>query len=556
MFLVGGLSELDRWLGLTMVLVVLEAARRTIGILLPAVSFTFLLYAYFGPYMPGWLVHKGYDLERIVQELYVTSGGIYGIPIGVSSTFIIVFILFGTFLKGSGGGQYFIDLAYAVAGRFRGGPAKTAVLSSALMGMVSGSPVGNVVTTGTFTIPLMKSTGYTPLMAGAIEACASTGGLFTPPIMGAAAFIIAEFLGVPYVRIILAAAIPAFLFYLAVLLFVDVEAMKRGLKGLSRDQLPPLTKTLLSRIHLAIPLITLIAMLLCAYSPMKSAFWAILLLVFLGLFKRETRMGIRDLLACLQEGARNALPVASACACAGIIVGVVGLTGIGVKFSSVLLRITGQISFIIPYLKGAGLSAQTAGSATAFLASFIALLLGAVAAIVLGAGVPPTAVYIIMVSLAVPAMATSLEAVNVSTAALAAHFFVFHFATIGAITPPVALTAYAAAGLSGANPFKTGLTAFRIGLVGFIVPFIFAYSPSLLFEGSWFKILYALATAIGGVLGIVVFTQGFLLWPFHIWSRPLFLIAGLLLIKPEPWTDLIGLTLGIALFFFGRRKKS
>ncbi|MBI2881194.1 MAG: TRAP transporter fused permease subunit [Candidatus Tectomicrobia bacterium] len=553
MFLLEGVARTDFWMGLFMIILVLEAARRVLGTLLPLVSLVFLLYAYFGPYMPGWLAHKGYDLERIIEELYITTGGIYGIPIAVSSTYIIVFVLFGAFLQGSGGGQLFIDLAHSVAGRFRGGPAKTAVLSSALMGMISGSPVGNVVTTGTFTIPLMKRTGYTPLMAGAVEACASTGGMFTPPIMGAAAFIIAEFMGVPYLRIILAAAIPAYLFYLAVLLFVDIEAVKKGLRGLPREELPSVKSALAGRGHLLIPIIALIGMLVVGYSPMKSAFWSILLLFVLSLLRVETRMGLREVIQSLDAGARNTLPVAAACACAGIIVGVVGLTGVGVKFSSVLLRTTEQASAIIPHLKALGLSAASAASAAAFLASLLALVLGAVAALILGAGIPPTAVYIVMASLAIPAIAATLEAVHVATPELAAHFFAFHFATIGAITPPVALAAYAAAGISGADPFKTGLTAFRIGLIAYIVPFMFAYSPSLLFEGSWPAILQAVVTATVGVMCITASTQGFLIQPLRLWSRPFFLIAGLLLVKPGPWTDLAGVSLGAVLFLFGRR---
>jgi TRAP transporter 4TM/12TM fusion protein len=555
MFMLEGVSTTDYWMGLLMILLVLEAARRVLGILLPAVSFVFLLYAFLGPWMPGWLAHKGYGMERIIEELYITTGGIYGIPMAVSSTYIIVFVLFGAFLQGSGGGQFFIDLAHSIAGRFRGGPAKTAVVSSALMGMISGSPVGNVVTTGTFTIPLMKRTGYTPLMAGAIEACASTGGMFTPPIMGAAAFIIAEFMGVSYLRIILAAAIPAFLFYLAVLLFVDIEAVKKGLKGLPPDQLPSMIKTLAGRIQLLIPIIVLMAMLIVGYSPMKSAFWSIVLLFVLSQLRSATRMGPRKVLESLEAGARNTLPVAAACASAGIIVGVVGVTGIGVKFSSILLRMTEHATVIIPYLEAVGLSAESATSSAVLLASLLALVLGAIAAIILGAGINPTAVYIILVSLAIPAMATTLEKVGVTNPHLAAHFFGFHFATIGAITPPVALAAYAAAGLSGANPFKTGLTAFRIGLIAYIVPFMFAYSPSLLFEGSWDEILQALATASIGVMCITACTQGFLFRSLRPWSRPLFLIAGLLLVKPGPWTDLAGVGLGVASFVVGKRPK-
>lgn len=551
MFLLEGVGGADYVMGLLMIVVVLEGTRRAIGVLLPAVSALFLVYAYLGPWMPGWLAHKGYGLDRIVEELYITTGGIYGIPIAASASYIILFVLFGAFLQASGGGQFVIDVAYAVAGRFRGGPAKTAVVSSALMGMISGSPVANVVTTGTFTIPLMKRTGYSPVMAGAIEACASTGGMFTPPIMGAAAFIIAEFLGVSYLRIMLAAAVPAFLFYLAVLLFVDIEAVKTGLRGLPREQLPPLGRALRGRLHIILPLIVLVVAMVVGYSPMKAALWSIVLIVLLGLPRSETRMGLGKLYGALEAGAANTLPVAAACACAGIIVGVVGLTGIGVKFSAVLVRVAEYSAAVVPWLQAVGVPAADAGTVSIVLTSMLALGLSAIAALILGCGMPPTAVYIILASLAIPAMATALKPINTVNPELAAHFFAFHFATIAAITPPVALAAYAAASLSGADPFKTGFTACRIGLIAFIVPFMFAYSPSLLFEGSAFDIVSATVTASIGVAFIAAATQGYLVRYFRMWARIVFLIAGLLLVKPGLQSDLVGLVLGALAFLLG-----
>jgi TRAP transporter 4TM/12TM fusion protein len=554
MFLLESLSPLDITMGLIMAVLVLEGARRSLGALLPAVSFLFLVYAYLGPWMPGWLAHKGYGIERIVEELYITTGGIYGIPIAASATYILLFVLFGAFLTMSGGGQMVIDLAHSVAGRFRGGPAKTAVVSSALMGMISGSPVANVVTTGTFTIPLMKRTGYTPVQAGAIEACASTGGMFTPPIMGAAAFIIAEFMGVPYVRIIAAAAIPAFLFYLAVFLFVDVEALKRGLRGLPREQLPPLRGALRGRLHVIVPLVVLVAALVIGYSPMKSAFWSILLIVALGLPRRATRMGLGKLYDALESGAANTLSVAAACACAGIIVGVVGLTGVGVKFSSVLLRVTEDAAAAAPMFEAFGVPSALALDTSVFLTSLAALTLGAIAGLVLGCGMPPTAVYIILASLTIPAMTTALQPINTVNAELAAHFFAFHFSTIAAITPPVALAAYAAASLSGGDPFRTGLTACKVGLVAFVVPYMFAYSPELLFEGPGTAILGAVVTASIGVVCLAAGTHGYLWRPLVGWARVMLVLAGLLLIKPGIWTDLAGLGLGLLAFALGGRR--
>jgi TRAP transporter 4TM/12TM fusion protein len=556
MYLVEGVTTTDLAMGTVMTVLVLEAARRSLGALLPAIACLFLLYAYVGPWMPGWLAHRGYGLERIVEELYITDGGIYGIPIAASATYIVLFVLFGAFLQMSGGGQFVIDVAHAVAGRYRGGPAKTAVTSSALMGMISGSPVANVVTTGTFTIPLMKKTGYTAVQAGAIEACASTGGMFTPPIMGAAAFIIAEFMGVSYLRIMVAAAIPAFLFYLAVLLFVDLEAVKRGLRGLPREALPPLRGALSGRWHVIVPLVVLVGALVIGYSPMKSAFWSILLIVALGLPRRDTRMGLRKLHAALEAGAANTLSVAAACACAGIIVGVVGLTGIGVKFSAVLLAVTGQAAAIVPLLEGVGVPALQAGQVSLFVTSLVALTLGAMAALILGCGMPPTAVYIILASLTIPAMEAALAPINSANPQLAAHMFAFHFSTIAAITPPVALAAYAAASISGGDPFRTGWTACRIGLVGFVVPYMFAYSPELLVEGPWPSVVWATITAVIGVVCISAATQGFLLRPLRRWAQAAFMVAGLLLVKPGLWTDGIGFGLGALALAFGARRSA
>lgn len=571
-------------MGALMFVAAMEAARRAVGLILPATSLLFLLYAYFGPWMPGMFTHKGYAIERIVRDLYVISEGLYGIPMYVSSSFIIMFVLFGTFLAASGGGKFFIDLSNAVAGRYRGGPAKTAVLSSGLMGMVSGSPVGNVVTTGTFTIPLMKRMGYSALMAGAIEACASTGGMFTPPVMGAGAFIMAEYLGISYGEVALAAAIPAFLFYLSVLLFVDIEAVKRGLKGLPKEELPSIKKVITESGYLAIPLVTLIVFIVLGYSPMLTAFWAIfmvfifvmmdmdtvkkalkgwpgtnrptfvqmfldsaymvvplvimglsiaagvdsskaacwtaLLMMALGSVRAPSRARVVRVIRALEEGARNTLPVAAACAAAGLIVGIIGLTGVGVKFSSVILSMSG--GWVV-----------------------IALVFAMISALVLGCGMPPTAVYIIMAALTVPPL------LKIGIHPVAAHMFVFHFSTIGAITPPVALAAYAAATISAGNPMKTGFMAFRVGLIAYIVPFMFAYSPALVAQGSLFEVLLALATACLGVVCISACVQGFFLRPFYWWARPIFLVAGLLLVKGGGWSDLFGIGVGLAAFWFG-----
>ncbi|MEE9276394.1 MAG: TRAP transporter permease, partial [bacterium] len=462
------ISPVDLALGIAMIAVSLEAARRAVSIFLPATAFLFLLYAYFGPYMPGVFIHKGYSVERLVEHLYIVTEGIYGIPMGISATFIAVFVLFGAFLNGFGAGTFFVDISYAIAGRFRGGPAKTAVVSSALMGTISGSPVANVVTTGSFTIPLMIKTGYRAKIAGAIEACASTGGMFTPPVMGAGAFIMAEYLGITYGEVALSAAMPAFLFYFCLILLVDAEAAKAGMKPLPAADLPAPGRTLLRGGHHNAPLLAIIVFILLGYSPMKTAFWAILLVVVFAYLRNPERPRLRTFLQALEGGARSVLPIAAACASAGIIVGVVSLTGLGNTLSTVLIGFTGG------YL-------------------FIALVFTMLAALVLGCGVPPTAVYVIMAALAVPAL------IKFGLPPVSAHFFVFYYGCIGAITPPVALASYAAAGISRTSPVETGSAAFRFGLIGFIVPYIFAYSPALLAVGSWREVLLASGTAILGV---------------------------------------------------------
>lgn len=511
---IGGGGPVEHFSGVIMILVSLEAARRTVGIFLPATAFAFLLYAYFGPYMPGVLIHKGYSIERLVEHLYVVPEGIYGIPMAISSTYIAAFVLFGAFLNSFGAGGFFIDISYSLAGRFRGGPAKTAVVASALMGTISGSAVANVVGTGTFTIPLMIKTGYRRVVAGAVEACASTGGMFTPPVMAAGAFIMAEYLEVDYGAVALAAALPAFLYYLCLMLIVDAEAVKSGLRGFPASELPPLGKTFLGGGHYLVALLAIIVFILQGYSPMKTAFWAIILVVASAVLRDPGRLRIPAFIEALEDGALQAAPIAAACASAGIIVGVVSLTGLGDTLSTVLLKLSGGYKFM-------------------------ALVFTMLAALVLGCGVPPTAVYVIMASLTVPTL------VSFGFLPLSAHFFVFFFGCIGAITPPVALASYAAAGISGASPVETGFVAFRFGLIAFVVPFIFAYSPALLAVGSWQEVLLAAVTATVGVVFFSAAIQGYLGGWLGLPARLIYGAAALLLLEPGLWTDLAGLVLGL-----------
>ena len=498
-----------------MIVIALEAARRSVSQFLSLTSLAFLLYAFFGPWMPGLFIHKGYSIERVVRQLYVVPEGIYGIPMGISATFIAVFVLFGAFLEQFGAGKFFIEISYALAGRYRGGPAKTAVISSALMGTISGSPVANVVTTGTFTIPLMIRTGYTRVYAGAIEACASTGGMFTPPVMGAAAFIMAEYLEIGYGSVALSASLPAFLYYLCLMLLVDAEAQKLGLKGLPASDLPSLWPTLKDGAHHLLPLAVIIAYIFQGHSPMQAAFMAILMVTVLAFLRSSERIRVSQFFVALERGADAAVPIAAACAAAGIIVGMISLTGLGSTLSTMLVSFSG-------------------GS------KFAALVLVMLVAIILGCGMPPAAVYIIMAALTVPSLT------RLGFEPLSAHFFAFYFSCVGAITPPVALASYAAAGISGASPVQTGVAAFRMGLIAFIIPFMFAYSPALLGKGTPMEVIVAFTTAIAGVLCFSVAVHGHWRRPLSFSSRVLFVLAALALLKPGIWTDLIGIALAAA----------
>lgn len=513
----GDPTSTDIVLGIITVLLVLEASRRTIGWALPIVAISALLYAYFGPYMPGLLAHKGYSLRRIFPYQFLTTEGIYGTPLGVSATFVYLFILFGSFLDKTGAGKFFIDLAFALTGSSQGGPAKSAIVSSGLLGTVSGSSVANVVTTGTFTIPLMKRVGYEPHFAGAVEAAASTGGQITPPVMGAAAFIMAEVLGVPYIEVAAAAAIPAILYYFSLFAQVHFRAGRLGLRGIPRQELPNLKQTLAQGWHLLLPLVALVAILVRGFSPMKAVFWTIILTAILSFLKAETRITGPKLLETLEEGARSALEVAAACACAGIVVGVVTMTGLGLKIAGLIITWSrGQL--------------------------YLALPLTMMTSILLGMALPTTAKYVVLSTLAAPAI------VRLGVPAMAAHMFILYFGVVADITPPVALASYAGAGVAGANAMQTGWTAVQVGLAAFIVPFMFAYSPSLVLIGAGGEILLAFITASIGVVTLAAAIQGWIWTALPIWSRAICFACALMLIKPGFTTDIAGaIGLGIVM---------
>lgn len=451
----GFTNTMDTVFGVVLALLVLEITRRAIGWPLVIVSVVFLLYAFFGGYIKGVFASKNFNLTQVIRTLYASTDGIWGAPLGISASYVILFILFGSFLQASGGGELFTDIAFALVGKYRGGPAKAAVVSSCMFGMISGAAVANVVATGTFTIPLMKKGGYKPHYAGAVEAVSSCGGQFMPPIMGAAAFMVANNCNVPYGVVAVSAIIPALLYYFYLFICLDAEAKKEGLKGLSAENLPDAWKAIKARGHMLIPLVVLIYLLVNSYSPGKSVFWSIVLLIVCSAFRKSTRMGPKKLLKAIVDGVNGAMPVAIACACAGIISGVVSLTGLGLRFSSILIHLSSGNQLFM-------------------------LLLTMLSAIIMGMGLPTTAAYIILSVLTGPAL------VSLGFNQLAAHFFIFFFACVSTITPPVALSAYAGAGIAGASPMKTGWTAFRIGLAGYIVPFLVVYKPSLMLIGTPF----------------------------------------------------------------------
>lgn len=514
----GRLTEIDFYVGLIAVLLVLEATRRAVGLPITIIAVIFLAYAMFGPYMPAFLAHRGLDLERLVQTMFFTTEGILGTPLGVSATFIFLFLLFGSFLVKTGVGQYFNDLAVSIAGKRTGGPAKVAIFSSALQGTISGSSVANVVTSGSFTIPMMKKLGYKKEFAGAVEATASTGGQIMPPIMGAAAFLMVEFIGggITYWDIAKAAAIPALLYFAGVWIMTHFEAKRVGLRGLKDEEMPN-RKEVMKKIYLLLPILAVIILLMSGMSVIRAALWSIVITVAVSMISKETRIGFRDAIDALVDGARTALGVAAATAAAGIIVGVVVKTGLGLKMANGLLDLSGGL--LIP-----------------------TLMLTMVAAIILGMGSPTTANYVITSTIAAPAI------ILLGVPDLSAHLFVFYFGIVADVTPPVALAAFAAAGVSGGDPIKTGVTASKLAIGAFIIPYMFVLSPELLMiDTTWYYLIWVVFTALAGMMAIGAGVIGYWLRKLNIFERLLGIAGGLLLIYPEGVTDIVGLCIFILL---------
>lgn len=524
-FRAGMNNETDFIVGVVGTLMVFEAARRVVGWPMITVAFVFIAYAFFGPYIPGIMAHRGVQVQELFDHLFFTTEGIFGTPMGVSSTFIYLFILFGSYLEATGLGKFFIDLANAVAGWAAGGPAKVAVLSSGLMGTVSGSSVGNVAGTGAFTIPMMKKLGYRPAFAGAVEAAASTGGQLMPPVMGAAAFLMAEFVGVPYFDVVKAAVIPALLYYIGVWLGVHYEAKKYGLKGTPREELPKFGPLFMEKGHLAIPLAVIVYLLVSGYTPMRAALAAIALSIICACLRKSTRIGLKEIVNGLIDGSKGVLGVLIACATAGIIIGVVTKTGVGLKVATALLDLSG--GQLLP-----------------------AMFFTMITSLILGMGVPTTANYVITSTIAAPAL------VQMDVPVLAAHMFAFYFGIVADVTPPVALAAYAGAGIAGANPMRCGVIAAKLAIAAFIVPYIFVLAPELLMiNATTLTIVYSALTAIIGMWGVSMAMIGFCQNALNSLQRVLFMAGGICMIIPGHITDIIGVVCLIAAFMWQRTNK-
>ncbi|WP_339642732.1 TRAP transporter permease [Jannaschia helgolandensis] len=531
---VGNPSQLDVFMGTALLILTLEATRRSVGPTLPLIALVFVLFALFGPWAPGLLKHGGTSWLGLINHLYMTNQGIYGIAIGVMAKYVFLFIVFGVLATRIGLGQLFIDIAMVIAGRYSGGPAKVAIFSSAFMGTISGSSIANTVTTGALTIPAMKKVGYPPHFAGAVEATASTGGQITPPILGAAAFIMVEYLEIPLRDVLAAALFPAMLHYFGIFIMVHLEAKRLGLRGLKASELPKMGVVLRQHWLSIIPLVLLVYMILNGWTPDYAAVYGIFACIVVGVLNPVNRLTFVDLWNALAAGAKNTLAVGAAAATVGVIVGVVTLTGVGFRLGYVVVQTANDIGGVL----GGFWPFNFFGVGQWSL--FISLILIAIACIIMGAGIPTTATYIILVAVAAPALAVQ------EVQPLVAHFFVFYYGVLADITPPVALAAYAAAGIAGANPFKTGNTAFRLGIAKALVPFVFVYSPSLLLVADGFTWSAFAITLTGAALGIAslgVAFSGFLLTPLPRIQRWWVGLVAFLFIAP----GLVTMAVGVAL---------
>jgi TRAP transporter 4TM/12TM fusion protein len=507
-------------IGMVALLLIIEATRRAVGKELVILCVISILYMLFGYLFPGFLRYRGMGLVRLVEYMAWSTDGPYGIVLQVSATYIFTFIYFGVLISKTGIGELFNDLAVAIFGRTRGGGAKVSVFASGLMGTISGIAVANVATTGSFTIPLMKKSGYSPTFAAAVEAVSSTGGQIMPPIMGASAFIMAGILGIPYVYVIKAAVIPALLYYFAVFLAVDLRALAIGLKGLKKEDLPSIKKALRERGLMLIPVILLVALLIRGFSPLFCVFYSIVATLVISAFNKKTRISLKDFMNSLIEGAQKALSVATACAVVGFTVGMIGATGLGMALGDGIISLAGDNSFIC-------------------------LILIAIVSLILGTGLPPTACYIVVAVIAAPILIRLLE-----IRPLMAHLFVYYYGMLAVITPPVALASFTAAGLVGESPYKVGWEAFKLGAPAYVIPFVFITSPALmLFDVTIEGILFGLFRGIIMVVAIAASLQGFIFDKIGYFSRiPLF-ISAILIMYSSTWSNIAGIIIALAVLF-------
>lgn len=517
----GAMTNPEIWIAAVSVVILLDATRRTIGWSMVVLALIFLAYAFWGNYLWGDIAHRGYGLKRVLSQVYLGADGIFGTPLGVSSTFVVLIVILGALLESTGASKVLMDIAVSLTGRSRGGPAKAAVVGSSLMGMISGTAVANVLTTGTISIPLMKRGGYKPRVAAAIEAVASTGGQLMPPIMGAAAFIMADIVETPYTDIAKAAIIPAILFYVAVFAAVHLEAVKNGLQPMKEHELPSAKAALIEGGHVLIAIPSFIGFLMNGYSVMYSSLWSIVILVLLSCLKPSTWLVPSKVISTSKAAAQAVLPVAMATATAGIIIAVVTLTGVGLKFSSLIVTLSG-------------------GSL------LVALVLTMAASLILGMGLPTAAAYILVATLAAPAL------INLGVNTLAAHFFVFYSAMLSAITPPVALAAFAAAALSGENPMRIALVAVKYGLVAFLIPYFFVFDPRLLGIGELPTLIMPFISGMIGTLALASSLQGWFLGHAGLLSRILLFTGAMLLIMPGLTSNIIGIA---CIFLAGAMQK-
>ncbi len=519
----GNLSVLDQFMTMLYLALVLEITRRNVGLPLVVVTLFFIAHTLFSDWFPGVLYGPPTSVEWLAEMEVIQTYGLFGVPLMAMSSYVALFIIFAVLLLNSGAGKFFIKLALALTGRQIGGPAKAAVVASAMMGTVSGSVIGNVVGTGSFTIPLMKQTGYRAQFAGAVEAVASSGGMIMPPVMGVVAFIMAEFMGVPYIQVAFAAAIPACLYFLSLFMQVHLEGVKSGLRPLPREILPDFWQTLKEGWHLLIPLVVIVGFLVVGYTVMMAAFWGVVAVFCTTLLKKETRMEPLRLFSALEVSAKTIAPVTAACASAGIIIGCIFSSGLGMRFSTLIVQLAGD-------------------------QLWLALLFTMIVSIVLGMGLTASAVYITLAALVIPSL------IKMEVYPMAGHMFALYFGVISGITPPVALAAYAGAGIAGSNPMRTGYTACRIGIAGFIVPFMFVYSPELVLHGTPVRIVWTTLTAVLGIGCLAAAAEGWLSTNLNVLERALLLAAAIAFINPRITTTAAAFVLLIAVIVWQQAK--